>query len=75
MPTGLLATGDCILLILDTGCMTSGMGYPDDFVSGSLQTLSTPVIMSGIAGGMQVTQSGTVCYEILNDAGNGFICS
>jgi len=70
MPTGLLATGDCIPLILDTGCTTSGMGYSDDFVPGSLNTLSTPVVMSGIAGGMQVTQSGIVHYEILNHAGD-----
>jgi len=70
MPTGLLVTGDCILLILDTGCTTPGMGYSDDFMPRSLNTLSTPVIMSGIAGGMQVTQSGIVCCEILNDAGD-----
>jgi len=68
MPTGLLATGDCVPLILDTGCTASGMKYSDDFVSRSLHTLSTRVIISGHARGMQVTQS--VCYEILNDTGD-----
>ena len=69
LPQGLLGAGDNFELILDTGCSKTGTGFKEDFVIGSLADLDKPVFMDGIAGGLQITQHGTVRYEVLDDKG------
>ena len=69
VPQGLLTAADSFDLIIDTGCTKTGTGFASDFVPGSLRNLSSPVKMSGIAGGLSIKQEGTVRYEVLDDQG------
>ena len=70
MPQGLLTSTDSFQLIVDSGCTLSSTPDPLDFIPGTLQPLIHPVRMDGIAGGLTVTKSGTVRYEIIDDRGD-----
>jgi hypothetical protein len=69
IPQGLLGAGDSFELIFDTGCTKTSTGFVEDFVVGTLEDLSTPIHMNGIAGGLEIKQQGTVRYEVLDDKG------
>lgn len=69
LPQGLLAAGDSLELIVDTGCTKTGTGYVEDFVPGTLKALDQPILMDGIAGGLEITKAGVVRYEVLDDTG------
>ena len=69
LPQGLLAAGDSLELIVDTGCTKTGTGYMEDFLPGTLKDLEQPILMDGIAGGLEITKAGVVRYEVLDDKG------
>jgi hypothetical protein len=64
LPQGLLTAEDSFPLIFDTGCSKTATGFKADFDPGSLHDLPNPLIMTGIAGGLEVTQVGTVSYDV-----------
>ena len=70
LPQGLLANGDSFNLIFDSGCTRASTGFREDFIDGTLQTLPTPVIMTGIAGGLEIKEHGLVRYQVVTDNGS-----
>ena len=69
LPQGLLAAGDSLKLIVDTGCTKTETGYVEDFLPGTLKALEQPILIDGIAGGLKITKAGVVRYKVLDDAG------
>ena len=65
----MLGTDDSFEIIFDTGCTKTSTAYTEDFIAGSLRDLPTPIQLEGIAGGLEITQKGTVRYEVLDDKG------
>ena len=64
LPQGLLNKTDSFPLIFDTGCSKTATGFRTDFDPGSLKPLDPPLTMTGIAGGLQVNEIGTVSYDV-----------
>jgi len=65
----LASTGNSFSAIVDTGCSITCTNSPHDFVPGTLRALPKPIILGGIAGGLQVREQGIVHWEFLNDFG------
>ncbi len=65
----LASTGNSFTAIVDTGCSITCTNSPHDFVPGTLRALPKPIILGGIAGGLQVREQGIVHWEFLNDFG------
>ena len=56
-------------VVLDTGCTRTVTFDKADFVDGTLQDLPETKSLSGIGGGLPVTQEGIVRYEVLSPQG------
>ena len=70
LPSGCLTHNDSFDLIFDTGCAKICTGFKADFLPGSLQDLSSPARMDGIAGGLDILQEGMVRCEVLDNNGD-----
>ena len=57
---------DAINLIVDSGCSFSCTNDARDIVTGTLETLPEPVILGGIAGGVEVKQKGIAKWETVD---------
>jgi hypothetical protein len=70
MPASLFTPNDSKYVIVDTGASTCATSEKSDFVTGTLQELSQPFALDGIAGSIKGTHLGKCRYEVLSDDGS-----
>ncbi len=56
--------------IADTGCSYSATPHATDCDPGSIQKLSEPIPLGGIAGGLKIEYIGTITLETIDKEGN-----
>ena len=70
MPASLFTPNDSKYVIVDTGASTCATSEKSDFVTGTLQELSQPFALDGIAGSIKGKHLGKCRYEVLADDGS-----
>ena len=68
-PSGIQVNGDGFFTVFDSGASYCANGFKEDFVPGSLRSLSQPITLDGIAGDLTFEQEGTVHYEWISADG------
>ena len=70
LPGTLINEGDVKPVIVDTGCTVSASGDLTDFIPDSMSEIKEAIALEGIGGSLQVTQKGTLRYEVVLDNGD-----